>query len=302
MGGRLGSGIGGVVTPFTYTPGGGGGSEMGERSGGPGLAGPAALATGVGLGAAAAHQAKQRSTDYGYPQQDGYQTASFTTTNPRDSYYPSQPHSPPPPTLSDSGTGSGATTSSGGHHNLPPRDPQYTPQGGGYPNMQPYPNAQQQPYPGQLANPGGHPGAFYPAAGAAAAMGAGAAVGAHGRSASMSSSGHTGSGSGTASRSAKEREAFARSAGPGGLGVANPDGEGGSAGGAGIGDDARRAYLAGGPGPGRMGGVPASVGGGSGVVVHRDGGRVVDEGEQEGDGEQAEIPPTYDSIPLGERR
>ncbi|KAF8055209.1 hypothetical protein FPV67DRAFT_871334 [Lyophyllum atratum] len=83
----------------------------------------------------------------------------------------------------------------------------------------------------------------------------------------------------SASRSAKEREAFAGRNPPGGLGVANPDTEG--AGASGVDEGRRQAYLRSGP------------------VVHQDGGRV----EEEGEGEEAgEIPPTYDSLPEGDRR
>jgi hypothetical protein len=66
---------------------------------------------------------------------------------------------------------------------------------------------------------------------------------------------------------------------------------------AGVGEAPHQAYLAGGPSPSKFavaGGRPGSV------VVHRDGGRVPVTGQEEEEIE-AEIPPTYDSLPAGER-
>ena len=67
----------------------------------------------------------------------------------------------------------------------------------------------------------------------------------------------------------------------------------------GVGEAAHQAYLAGGPSPSNFagaGGRPQSV------VVHRDGGRVSVIGpEEEEQVVEAEIPPTYDSLPEEER-
>jgi hypothetical protein len=107
-------------------------------------------------------------------------------------------------------------------------------------------------------------------------------------------------------RSAKEREAFGIRDG---AHVMNPsqDGEysqqaqrlGQGMYAAGVGEAAHQASLAGGPSPSNFavaGGRPGSV------VVHRDSGRVPVTGQQEEEEEvEAEIPPTYDSLPAEER-
>jgi hypothetical protein len=106
-------------------------------------------------------------------------------------------------------------------------------------------------------------------------------------------------------RSAKEREALGIREG---AHVMNPSQDGefsqhaqglgqGVTYAAGVGEAAHQAYLAGGPSPSNFavaGGRPGSV------VVHRDGGRVPVTGQEEEEVE-AEIPPTYDSLPAEER-
>ena len=66
----------------------------------------------------------------------------------------------------------------------------------------------------------------------------------------------------------------------------------------GVGEAAHQAYLAGGPSPSNF----AGAGRPQSVVVHRDGGRVsVIEQDEEEHVVEAEIPPTYDSLPAEER-
>jgi len=113
-------------------------------------------------------------------------------------------------------------------------------------------------------------------------------------------------------RSAKEIEALGLR---GGAHVMNPSQDGGeypqhgqgmmySAGG--VGEAAHQAYLAGGPSPSNnfavAGGRPGAVSPPGSVVVHRDGGRVSVIGQEEEEHVvEAEIPPTYDSLPAEER-
>lgn len=97
-------------------------------------------------------------------------------------------------------------------------------------------------------------------------------------------------------RSAKEMEALGMRGG--GAHVMNPSQDGEYSQHAGVGEAAHQAYLAGGPSSSNYaaGGRPESV------VVHRDGGRVpVIGGEEEEHVVEAEIPPTYDSLPAEER-
>ena len=131
------------------------------------------------------------------------------------------------------------------------------------------------------------------------------------RTNTSNSSGGVGAGGGAYynnPRSAKEMEALGIR---GGVHVMNPShdgeysqnapgqglGQGMYAGG--VGEVAHQAYLAGGPSPSNFagtGGRPQSV------VVHRDGGRVSVIGpEEEEHVVEAEIPPTYDSLPAEER-
>ena len=69
---------------------------------------------------------------------------------------------------------------------------------------------------------------------------------------------------------------------------------------AGVGEAAHQAYLACGPSPSNFAGVGGRP---QSVVVHRDGGRVsvIGPEEEEEHVVEAEIPPTYDSLPEEER-
>ena len=66
----------------------------------------------------------------------------------------------------------------------------------------------------------------------------------------------------------------------------------------GVGEAAHQAHLAGGPSPSNFAGVGGRPGS---VVVHRDGGRVSVIEQEEEHVVEAEIPPTYDSLPAEER-
>jgi hypothetical protein len=117
--------------------------------------------------------------------------------------------------------------------------------------------------------------------------------------AAHSSSGHSQSQSQSlqGGRSTKEQEAFGRR-----YVVNQDDGLGQSAGAGGIGPEAHQAYLAHGPGAAPQApfmSMPEAQRG-SGVIVHQDGGRLARE-EDAGEG-PSEIPPTYDSLPPGDRR
>lgn len=112
-------------------------------------------------------------------------------------------------------------------------------------------------------------------------------------------------------RSAKEREALGMR---GGVHVMNPSQDGVeysqqhghsqmmyAAGG--VGEAAHQAYLAGGPSSNLGGRQQGAVSPPGSVVVHRDGGRVPVTGQEEEEHVvEAEIPPTYDSLPAEERR
>ena len=126
------------------------------------------------------------------------------------------------------------------------------------------------------------------------------------RTNTSNSSGGVGAGGGGAyynnPRSAKEMEALGLR---GGVHVMNPSHHEGEYSqhaqglGQGVREAAHQVYLAGGPSPSNFagaGGRPQSV------VVHRDGGRVSVIGPEEEEGVvEAEIPPTYDSLPAEER-
>lgn len=177
MGGRLGTGVGGVVSPFVVPPppprGGGVGPGEMREVGYPGAgAGAAAAGAGAGVAAfgagAAAYannkkgqgqgQGQGQGRGYGYnpsseylgPQQPNYAYSSLSP-NPSPAATPnpnqylsvsgvSPPHSPPP-TVSDAGSSSGSAYHHGG---VQARDPQYTAQG--------------YPVPGALSIGGGGPG------------------------------------------------------------------------------------------------------------------------------------------------
>ncbi|RDB18303.1 hypothetical protein Hypma_000498 [Hypsizygus marmoreus] len=282
MGGRLGAGaggvVGGVVSPFTYVP--------------PGEA--AVAATGTAPRTDPEMRQRYPVSGEGYPNQSSYHNAA-----------------------SDAGTGS--TGGSGNaYHNMSPQNPQYSPQGTGYPNLNVYPAA-------AGAGPGGNgsggplpnpfngyhpqsqgysqgdsqvPASLHPGGIAAVGRGGSASSQSHSRTYSLGSAAESttntgsGSGSGLGAPSAKEREAYPgrfSPGGSGGLGVVNPDGEGQGSGsgargsGAGVDEESRLAYLRSGP------------------IVHRDAGRVEGNAE-ESDEEPAEIPPTYDSLPAEDRR
>ncbi|TFK37272.1 hypothetical protein BDQ12DRAFT_215291 [Crucibulum laeve] len=287
MGGRLaGSGMGaaGLVTPFTL--GGGAGQGGGEMShiGGPVLAGAAA-----GAGGAYA---------YNHHNNNNNENGSPTHTN-ASSHYP--PTTPGTQSIYSS-DGYQPTMSSG----------QYPPN----PYAPPLPLGRG-PSPGQSMLAGTNSSSGHSHGGGSVVGGMGAA-----------GAGYATSNSTSNPRSAKELEAF------GGRRVANPDeGAGPSAGQgeehlpnpyASVDPQAHAAYLQ--SGPGRRESVGGEFGGGgagpafphpqhhqasfapaqpyaqpaaqgSGVIVHRDGGRIPDRGGEE----QAEIPPTYDSIPKEER-
>ena len=67
----------------------------------------------------------------------------------------------------------------------------------------------------------------------------------------------------------------------------------------GVGEAAHQAYHAGGPSPSNF---AVAAGKSGSVVVHRDGGRVSAIGQEEDEHTvEAEIPPTYNSLPAEER-
>ncbi|KAG5651269.1 hypothetical protein H0H81_009263 [Sphagnurus paluster] len=284
MGGRLGSGVGGVVSPFSYVPDNATiatGSGTGTISSGTGPGSPemrqhhdllAAAGVAGAAGAYGHHQYGDRYQQQQQQQQQYYPDHLNTGYTPYP--YGTSPYAPAPapppmhtsPPSSEGGTGSGSTGGSGhAYHGMAPQNPQGVAYGA---------------YPGSAAGPG----SVSSHGGQSASTGTGTGTG--------------GGGAGSAARSAKEREAFA------GRRVTNPDVGGsvpslgpGAGGGVGIGaldEERRQAYLRSGPG----------VGQGQGPIVHRDGGRVgVHPGQEEEDVEQpAEIPPTYDSLPHDERR
>ena len=101
-------------------------------------------------------------------------------------------------------------------------------------------------------------------------------------------------------RSAKEMEALGIR---GGVHVMNPSHDGeysqhAQGLGQGVREAAHQAYLAGGPSPSNFAGAGGRPGS---VVVHRDGGRVSVIEQDEEQVVEAEIPPTYDSLPAEER-
>ncbi|KAG5333668.1 hypothetical protein C0989_005063, partial [Termitomyces sp. Mn162] len=227
MGGRLGTGVGGVVMPFQYVPEHERRQEMRTAD------------LGVGAGAAgvgAAYALSQSQHGHGNGNGNGYGHGSYTPSmNPSDpgsgsgsgsAYFPNPFASP----VSSSEAGSA-----------------YAQNVGAYPNLNAYPVS----------------------AGAGAAAQRAASVSSHGTALSNSMSGTK-----TASAIAKEREAFGSVRG--GMSLANPDFDG-----------------AGGSGAARN-----RAGAGRAPIVHRDGGRVVQEVHEVA----GEIPPTYDSIPANERR
>ena len=216
-----------------------------------------------------------------YPQQQQQQQQGV---------YPPQVYHSPSSSLDGvppSATGTGSMSPSGSYYtHIPPADPHFVQQAGQFPT------------------------------GLGVPLGAGTAVGV-GRGLSLSSS-HGGQSTNSSSHpthtthsgvhypvgpgagaGAKDREAFGAAAlAPPptrplgmGLGVTNPDlGEASAS----TGGVDREAYLKNGPGPVL---VP-----GPGPIVHQDAGRVEPVGEEEREATREEIPPTYDSLPVDERR
>ena len=282
MGGRLANGVSGIVTPFTYKP-----SPLSQAT-------PMRQTYGdIGTGAGAA--------------------AAYSNSAPSNEMSP--PHSPPqspPPGSHYSGDGYGAAQTyyaQPGQH-LHPGVPVggYLPAGAG----------QQADWRGVSPGP---------------------SVGSPPSSTTGTNTSANGGGGFVGARSTKEREAFGRyGARPGGMGVANPEydpslremSEDQQSGGYG---DPGQAYSHGGrsrgsasvyseqsygsgQGQGQQGyaampGGPPAAGSSAGrrtsaVVVHQDGGRVemrskAQEAAEEAQEEPQEIPPTYDSIPGGQR-
>jgi hypothetical protein len=279
MGGRLGTGVGGVISPFSYVP-------PEERNGSMRSRTPDMSQSGHG------HMG-------GYP-------APFAFPQPAYGQSPYNPSSSPPPgsdagTMATNVTGqTGSGSSSAGYYTgMNPHDPhaQYLAAAGVAGSHMPNPYDQNSSRYSGSYGPGPQRAATPPAG--VAMMGRRPPGSAGGHSPTNSSSWDGGSQSpsqsqsqsqsqsrsqGMSAVSAKEREAYGHRAG-GGLGVANPDTNNTTApGGAGAeGSNAvnREEYLRQGP------------------VVHRDGGRVRQE-EDTGDGGD-EIPPTYDSIPRDDR-
>ncbi|KAG5328174.1 hypothetical protein C0989_010846, partial [Termitomyces sp. Mn162] len=229
MGGRPGTGVGGVVMPFQYV------AEQQRRQ----EMRTADLGVGAGAGAAgigAAYAMSQSQHGHGNGKGHG-------------SYTPSTSMSSSDP---ESGSGSGPAffhNPFGSPVSSSEAGSAYAQNIGAYPNLNAYPVS----------------------AGAGAAAQRAASVSSHGTFLSNSISGTR-----TASAIAKEREAFGGSV-RGGMSLANPDSDG-----------------SGESGAGRNG-----AGAGRAPIVHRDGGRVVQEVHEE---VAEEIPPTYDSIPANERR
>ena len=192
MSGRLGSGIGGVVTPFVVPPPGSVGAGIGEmRETGQGYR-PAGPGAGAGLGYDTGRSKGQElfasqypSNPYHQPPQQHHDYAylnagpALPQAHGSSAHLASPPHSPPPPG-SDAGSSSGASAYLGG----PMQNPQYTAQG--------------------FAGPGRSMTQ---------------------RTAGTASSGSVYSQTGTAlsAPNAKQREAMGAG---GGLGLINPDGEG----------------------------------------------------------------------------
>lgn len=221
MGGRLGTGVGGVVTPFQYVPQGEQHPEMRNAD----------VGAGVGAGGYAMSQGQSQRGHGGH---QSY-TPSMNPSDPGSAYYPNPFTSP----MSSSESGNAYMQNGAGAYQ-------------NYPNLN-----------------------LYPATATASAAGTqrAASVSSHGApSVSNSASGTARS----ASAIAKEREALG--GGPrGGMSLMNPD----------LASDGAGTSRA------ALGGNRAAP------IVHRDGGRVVEDVHEE---EGEEIPPTYDSIPANERR
>ena len=288
MGGRLGDGVGGVVSPFSVPPP--RPLEMAQTGQGyPGGVGVAPVGGGGGFGSYSekrghAHgpsadlQYGPQPTDYAYPDNPNLNpNASTGYLGVAPGTYHNSPPQSPPTTVSDTGSSSGSAYYSGG---APVRDPQYTAQG--YPVPPGVGYGRQG---AQMNQSNEYVGYLGPGVGPGQVFGQGQPPGRSltQRTAQTTSSGSVYSqggsnpsgggwqgdvGAGRTNMSAKQREAL-------GMGIANP-----------------------GPNPEvdhdtRQEGQSSAVGGGVAV----DAGRLVaiDAGREE-------IPPLYESLPIGERR